>query len=67
MKKSNITDHLYGFASWLTTREEKITACSSCNASPMAEAVNEYIKANDLPNVSKNYPKTFTSPSNGKL
>ena len=43
------SEAIYGFASWLTTQEEAITASSRHDAGIWAEKVDEFCKANDLP------------------
>lgn len=63
MEKITATEALFGFAGWLTCRDEPVTLSREHDAARMAELVGEYIKANDLPGVRENlYPGNLTSP-----
>lgn len=64
MKKNKITatDALYGFCAWLTTREKSVTFSSKHNAGTIADLINTFIKANNLPDPSKKYPNNFVMP-----
>lgn len=61
-----VSDHLYGFAAFLTTRKKAIRVGASANTAPVADLLQEYIKANKLPSVSAKYPDTFVMPNKGK-
>ena len=47
----NQSEALYGFAGWLTARDEVVTASSSRDAGVQAKLVEEFIKCNNLPDV----------------
>lgn len=65
MERITATEAIYGFASWLTTRERPVTLSRHDDAAPAAELVNEYVKANDLPPVRDDvYPGNLTPPAN---
>ena len=53
MKYKLAETDIYDFAGWLTTREGVMKVGSSSDASPMADAVGEYIKK---------FPNRFSSP-----
>lgn len=55
-KELNGSEAVYGFAAWLTTRKEKITLSASHNAAEICDLVQRFCKANNLSEVSKNYP-----------
>ncbi len=42
------SEALYGFASWLTSRKERVVLSSKDNATSIANLVEQYCKANDL-------------------
>lgn len=56
------TDALYGFAGWLTLREETLEVGINHNAGPIAELVKEWAEHNGIPDVSPEYPNTFKQP-----
>jgi hypothetical protein len=41
--RNEIVGAIYSFAGWLTTRETKLVCSEKHNASPMAEAVKEFL------------------------
>ena len=52
MRKLTATEALYGFAGWLTSRDEAVTLSRHHDAAIVADLVAEFIKANDLGDVS---------------
>jgi len=61
-KKLNSSEAVYGFAAWLTGREEEITIGAHHDAAPVAERVKEFCEANSLPDVSKDWPDNLIHP-----
>ena len=59
----NPSEALYGFAAWLTTRDDPITLSSTSSANPAADAVYAFIKANKLPKITKKYPNNIIFPN----
>ncbi len=51
MEAMNASEALFGFAGWLTSRDEEVTASSRHDAAVWAELVGEFIQHNDLPPV----------------
>ncbi len=64
MKENTITatDALFGFGAWLTTRKEAVTFSSKDDSGEMANLIATFIKINNLPDPSKNYPDNFVMP-----
>lgn len=58
----NASEALYGFAGWLTGRDEVIVMSARDNAAPAGEAVAEFIKVNGLPDVRDGWEKGLTHP-----
>ncbi len=63
-KHDTRADLIFGFAGWLTCREEVLHVGSSCECSPLAELIAEFCKVNNL-EVSDQYPDTFKVPEEG--
>jgi len=57
------SEALFGFMGWLTTRSEKVTFSASNNAAPAAELVDEFCKANSLPEPRDDWTTRLTHPS----
>ena len=55
------SESLYGFAGWLTTRNEPITISSKHNAAIVAELVDDFIKKQKLKNPRDNWEKNLIS------
>ena len=55
-------DAVFGFAAWLTTREERTAFGETDNAGPAAEAAGEFCDANGW-EVSIDYPGTYLLPT----
>lgn len=66
-EKLNSSEAVYGFAGWLTSRSEKTVMSSSDNAAPIAELVDKFCKANNLPDVSENWPSALIHPDDGEI
>ena len=65
MERITATEAIYGFASWLTCRQEAVTLSREHDAAPAAELVDQYVKANGLPPVRDDiYPGNLTPPAN---
>jgi len=56
------SEALFGFAAWLTSRDEVITASSGHDAGDWARAVDEFCKANNLEECRDDYTKNLTFP-----
>ena len=65
LKEQKLTpsEALYGFAGWITTREEKITASAYHDASVWAELVNTFIKENNLDEPRDGWENNLIHPS----
>lgn len=64
--KLTASEALYGFAGWLTSRENPVTLSANHEASTAADLVAEFIKANDLGDVSReDWHKFLTHPKFG--
>lgn len=56
------SEAVYGFAGWLTCRKEK-TVMSACDdAAPIAELVEQFCDANNLSEISENWPNNLIHP-----
>jgi len=53
---------LFGFAAWLTGRDERICFSARDNAAPAAEVVAEFIKANGWDSPRDNFPERLVYP-----
>lgn len=62
MSDKYITDHLFGFVSWLTTLENSLLVGMCHSPDKILDLLKRYIDENNLPDVSKNYPNTFNTP-----
>ena len=60
--KLSASEAVYGFAGWLTTRNKKIVASASDDASVWAEAVDAFCKANHLDDPRDNWQQNLTHP-----
>ncbi len=61
-KRITATDALFGFGVWLTTRKEIVTFSHKHDTGKMVDLIGQFLKTNNLPNVSKNYPGNFITP-----
>lgn len=62
-EKITATEAVYGFASWLTTRDVSVTIGSVHNAAEVADLVKEWLVANNLPDVREGvYPENLVAP-----
>lgn len=57
VKRHNVTEMLYAFIGFLTTRDEPIIFSKKHNAGAISELLASFVKANNLPMVRDNYPK----------
>ena len=58
----NQTEAVYGFASWLTTRDEVVKFGSTCDCAIIADLVRTFCLENGLPQVSENWPNELKFP-----
>ncbi len=56
------SEALFGFAGWITTRKEQVVASSKDDAAVWARLIDEFCKANKLPEPRDNQPD-FVMPS----
>ena len=61
--KLNASEALYGFAGWLTSREEPVIASARHDAAVWAELVNKFCKANELSEPREGWDKKLKHPS----
>ena len=60
--KMSAGEALYGFAAWLTCRDEPVIASSHHDSGVWAKLVDEFIKANDLDQPTGRWEKKLTHP-----
>jgi len=65
--KVNNTEAVFGFAAWLTTRKESITASSKHSAVPWADAVADFTLENGFPDITGNYPGNIVFPESNRV
>ncbi|KKK55956.1 hypothetical protein LCGC14_3069370 [marine sediment metagenome] len=53
---------VYGFCAWLTTRPEKTVMSSKDDAAGICDLIEEFRKANGLPEPRENYADDLTHP-----
>lgn len=56
------SEALFGFGGWLTARKKKTVASSADNAAPMADAVSQFIKSNNLSDPKEGWEKSLVHP-----
>lgn len=59
----NSAEAVYGFAAWLTSREEKTVMSSSDDSAHIADLVIMFIEENSLGDVSEKWPSHLIHPS----
>lgn len=59
----NPSEAVYGFAAWLTCRNEKTIMSASDDAAPIVELIKQFCKVNHLPEVSEQWPHNLIHPS----
>ena len=59
----NPSEAVYGFAAWLTTREEQTVMSASDDSAPIAELVKQFCEINNLPDVSEHWPNHLVHPA----
>ena len=57
------SEAIYAFCAWLTTRKETIQMGSFSDCAPVANVINEFMKANNLDNPRGNYTDYFRMPT----
>lgn len=60
----NASEAVYGFAAWLTTREEKTVLSATDDAAPICELVDRFCRANNLSGVTDQWPNNLIHPPN---
>jgi hypothetical protein len=58
----NSSEAVYGFAAWLTCRDKKTVISASDDSAIIAELVDQFCKANSLPDVSEDWPNNLIHP-----
>ena len=53
---------IYGFMAWLTTRDEVVSFGGSEECSTAVELITQFAEANNLGDVSADYPEMITFP-----
>ncbi len=59
----NPSEAVYGFAGWLTCRKEKVVFSSKDDAAGVADLVQQFCDANNLPKVSEHWPQHLIHPA----
>lgn len=62
MDALNSSEAVYGFAAWLTTRDEVIRIGGSENCAPIAELVKKFCEINNFQPISENWPRDLKFP-----
>ena len=57
------SEAVYGFAAWLTTRDEKTVLSASDDAAPITDLVAEFCKENNLSDPSDGWASNLIHPS----
>ncbi len=58
----NPTEALFGFVSWLTTREQTLKIGPKEDAAPLAELLQEYVNVNKLPHTRPDWMDRIRTP-----
>ena len=61
-KQMNASEAVYGFASWLTCRKDKVCFSSTDDSGIAADLVKEFCSANALPEISDKWPDNLAHP-----
>lgn len=59
----NPSEAVYGFTAWLASRNSKIVMSASNDVAPVADLVLQFCEANNLPEVSEQWPGNLIHPS----
>jgi len=62
-KALNQSEAVYGFAAWLTTREEKTVMSAYDDTASIVNLVKQFCEVNHLPEVSEHWPNNLIHPS----
>ena len=57
------SEALYGFAGWLTSRNKPLIFSAAHDAAAVADAVDDFCKANNLDEPQKGWEKHFVYPT----
>ena len=67
MKKMNgkltSSEAVYGFAAWLTTREERTIMSAKDDSAPVAELIKEFCEVNSLGEPGEGWENNLTHPN----
>lgn len=63
-KELSASEAIYGFAAWLTTREEKTVISSKHNAALIAKRIKEFCETNKLAKPRDQWEKSLVHPNN---
>lgn len=63
LKTLNPSEAVYGFAAWLTCKNEKTVMSASDDAAVIADLVAQFCKVNNLAKVSEHWPNNLIHPS----
>lgn len=61
-EKLSPSESVYAFAAWLTSRKQKTVMSAADLATPAADRVNEFVKANKLKEPRESYHKNIVHP-----
>ena len=63
MNKMTASEAVYGFAAWLTGRDEKTVMSSTADAAPIAKLVGQFCKENRLEDPRDGWENNLIHPS----
>jgi hypothetical protein len=58
----NASEAVYGFAAWLTTREERVVLSAMDDAAPVCALVKRFCEINNLPEITEQWPNHLIHP-----
>ena len=59
----NPSEAVYGFAAWLTCRDEKTVMSATNDAAVITDLVAQFCEVNNLPDISEHWPNNLIHPS----
>jgi len=62
MDKMSASEAIFGFAAWLTTRENMTVMSSAHNCVPVMDRIKEFCDTNKLPDPRDGWEKNLTHP-----
>lgn len=63
MDKLSASEAIYGFVSWMTTRDEKLSIGADSDCAPFPSLIEEFCEANKLSPVGEDWPMNLIHPS----